>query len=165
MASLVSFDARDDVVRENLSFARSVLCCWRTITAGCRIGRERAIAQRPQADEPINLKMRIHFDSAALLWHGTRSTMGYGETPAVHTRVALVIRSPVVSSISLGCIAAYLSFVMNLPPALSKFPVGVASEFFAEFWENEFAGMHESRAEASPLLNLDRTEARRGENR
>src|SRR5947199_10574163 len=36
-----------------------------------------------------------------------------------------------------------LAFCMNLHPALSKFLVGVASQFFAEFGENEFAGMHE----------------------
>ena len=88
MASLrCAVNTRDDVVRNNFSFARRMLRGRWTIAAGRAIRHERAIAQRPETVDAFDFEVRIHFNPAAFFRAGTRSRPGSARRP--RSRAAL----------------------------------------------------------------------------
>src|SRR5438046_10627384 len=60
-------NARHDVVRDNFSFARSVLGGRRTKAAGRGVRHERAIAQRLETVNAFNIEVLVSFNRSALL--------------------------------------------------------------------------------------------------
>src|SRR6516164_7055021 len=68
-------NGRDNVLRNNFAFARSMLRRGRTIFARRWIGDQCAIAQGPDAIDALDFKVTIYLDAAALFrtWHNIQN--------------------------------------------------------------------------------------------